>query len=298
MPDTAALTAADNRGITLEEIAEESELADIDDVDLVRSVFGTLEIKKLPLSEKTLIPELFQELDLTTDITGYKERFPQRVDISTSHDEQRDAIAVIVSLPRSVKYFKFNRSPGGNCSFEFTGRGELPGCFIEDYLDEKLDIEIGNTPRVKPSDTDIELINRSRSLLENVQNTEELCPPSDEPYMEYLIQLLDFVELYLRIQEVVGEARFLKVVDSVFSERTKGLTVDSLHTASLNKFETIGLLLGLAIQRLEEQEKRQIENSMERKDLDKIDGNTISVDDYVASVGERLSEIDKEFNSL
>lgn len=290
---TAAHTESNLTG-GVEQIQELVEVNPEMTTETAKMSVGDIELQRLPFADETLIPDTFEQCEITPGVTAFD--FPSEsvdtVNISTQYKEDQNTVAVIVSLPASVRYFKLNGKPGKKCSLEFTEREEFPGPFVEQYLKETMGIKIGNTPSLTQSDTDVELLEKSRSLLANIEQTDGLQLPSEIiPARE---QTLDFISRHLRVEEIIGEDRILEVADQLFKERLDGVGVEAISNTSFKQFTEIGLMLSLAIQRLTPQEKEQLEGMMTEEIREEIDDGT-DIDEYLSSIGEELIQIDSEF---
>lgn len=263
--------------------------------ETVKMAIGDMELQRLPFADETVIPDTFEQCGVTSDITMFDNlsESDDTLNISTQYNENQNTIAVIVSLPASVRYFKLNGKPNKKCSLEFTGREEFPGPFVEQHLKENMGIEIGNTPNLTKSDTDIELFETSQLLFSDIEQTDGLqLPPEIIPARE---QTLEFISRHLRVEKIIGEERVLEVTDQLFKERLNGVGVEVLSDISFEQFTEIGLMLSLAIQRLTPQEKAQLEDMMAEEIREEIDSGT-DIDQYLSSIGEELIQIDSEFS--
>ncbi|GAB3704760.1 hypothetical protein [Halorubrum pallidum] len=258
-----------------------------DSTEEAEFIHGTVQLNKLPLSDSTIIPEQLKEFDLTSEIVRPNEGL-HGVDVNHYYEEHHGTIAVIVTLPWGMKYFKFDGEVNGKCTLEFTGREELPGIFIEEYLKNEANAEVMNIPRVRASDSNLEMLRNCRMLLDNIRETEGIKNSSSMDWLETTELRINLSEMYLSLQESVGEEQFLQVLDDVLSERTDDLRVDDLREASFEQSETIVVLLGLAARQLDADEKQEASAYIERKNLDEVDTDVISIEEYTEYLAKKL----------
>lgn len=268
----------------LEALEQETEADGTEEAEFIH---GMTELEKLPLSENTKIPEQLKQFGLTPEIVRPNEGL-HGVDVSIYYEEHHNTIAVVVTLPWGMKHFKFDGEVDGKCTLEFTGREELPGIFIEEYLKNEANVEVMNIPRVRASDSNLEMLRNCRMLLDNIRETEGIKNSSSMDWLETTELTINLSEMYLSLQESVGEERFLQMLENVLSERADDLRVDELREASFEQFETIVVLLGLAARQLDDDEKQEASAYIERKNLDEVDTDAISIEEYTEYLAKKL----------
>ncbi|QKY19697.1 hypothetical protein B4589_004620 [Halolamina sp. CBA1230] len=284
--EVATHTYLSNQEFGIGDLVEQTDMSSESEVE---NVCGVKQLKKLPFSENTAIPEQLEELDLGPEVSGYDDFGVEGVNVRTFCDRDSDTIAVIVSFPKGVKYFKFNGQPGADCSIEYMDRRELPGLFLEDHLQNELDVTISTTPRLSPSDSAVDALNTSRKLLKSIAETDGLRTNPNNTSLEVAQLITEMGELYLHLEQIAPDDEFLQRIDDVCEEQTDTMGVTDLSKAPVDKFHTIIYFLGLASQRLDDEVREHAATYLEDKGLNDVDAEKLNLEDYVSSNIQDLS---------